>query len=328
MVPREPGTRVLSGGASASGPGGSAGPQALRGGSRLAVLGRPIAHSRSPRIHAAAYAQLGLPWSYEAIECGEAELAGLLGGLDEGWRGLSLTMPLKEEARRLSTVLDPVADESGVVNTLLRLSGESGWAGFNTDVAGLAGALRNAGLDASRTVVLGAGATAVSAILAARRLGARHIEVVARRIPAISELVGRFGGSRETEESEALHMSGTPLEHLAVTLQEDAAIIDAETPFAWRPTLVISTLPGPATREIELPAALMRVPLFDVAYDPWPSPLAERWRAAGGVAHSGLSMLVEQALAQVRIFVNGDPGIPLADEQAVLAAMRDAGVGG
>src|SRR5690606_15262232 len=99
---------------------------------------------------------------------------------------------------RLSTVLDPVAEESGVVNTLLRVTGRGSkpaWAGFNTDVAGLAAAIEEAGLDASSTIVLGAGATAVSAVLAARSLGARSATILARRPEAARALAERFDGT-------------------------------------------------------------------------------------------------------------------------------------
>lgn len=294
------------------------------GAARLGVLGMPIAHSKSPAIHAAAYGVLGLPWSYDRAELDAPELEGHLASLGADWRGLSLTMPLKEEAARLARVIDPVAAESGVVNTLLRLtddaSGRPQWAGFNTDVAGLARAIERAGLDASATVVLGAGATAVSAVLAARTLGAgslaartlgaeslgaesqgaQRLVIAARRPEAAAELAARFG-----EDVSAMTLGDSP---------------------DFDPTLVISTLPGPASETVVLPEAFLRVPLFDVAYDPWPSPLATRWRAAGGVAHAGLAMLVEQALVQIRIFVNGDPDTPLTDEESVLAAMRAASV--
>ena len=281
--------------------------------SHLAVLGSPIAHSKSPAIHAAAYRELGLAWSYGREELRAEELEGFLAARARGWRGFSLTMPLKEEAHRLASILDPVAEESGVVNTLLRLDSEAQpWAGFNTDVGGLAAAIRREGLDGARTVVLGSGATAVSAILAARSLGAQHVEVVARNVPVISDLVARFGDTRDGGGTGSLHLSGTPLPHVGPLLEHLA------------PTLVVSTLPGPAAREVALPEAFAQIPLFDVAYDPWPSPLAERWRAAGGEAHSGIGMLVEQALLQVRIFANGDPGFPLEGEERVLAAMYAA----
>lgn len=272
--------------------------------SRLAVLGTPILHSKSPAIHGAAYRALGLPWRYDAFDLDWPGLGEFLAGLGPEWRGLSLTMPLKEEAARLAAVVDPIAAESGVVNTLLRLaddpSGSPRWAGFNTDVAGLARAMRRAGLDARDTVVLGAGATAVSAILAARSLGAERIAVAARRPEAAAALAERFGYGV-------------------------SAISLGEAP-EFAPTLVISTLPGPGGEAVQLPGSLLAVPLFDVAYDPWPSPLAARWRAAGGVAHAGLDMLVEQALVQVRVFLNGDPDTPLSHEEDVLAEMRAASV--
>lgn len=289
---------------------------------RLAVLGSPIAHSRSPRIHAAAYSVLGLDWSYEARRCEVAELGALLDASEPEWRGFSVTMPLKEEAFRRSAILDPVATESGVVNTLFRLVGTGpvpAWAGFNTDVAGLAAALRGANFDLTRTVVLGAGATAVSAVLAARALGAEHVTVLARRPAAAAALASRFDGTHEPGASGPVVVSASTLGPTSE---------DADRSLLAQATAVISTLPGPVGETAQVPAELFRVPLFDVAYDPWPSPLAARWVAAGGTAHAGIDMLVEQALVQVRIFVNGDPSLPLEREAEVHAAMRDAGVGG
>lgn len=292
----------------------------------LAVLGSPIRHSKSPAIHAAAYTQLGLDWSYGREELQAADLKSFLAGLGPEWRGLSLTMPLKEEAHRIALVRDPIAEESGVVNTLLRLGvpapgGGSAWAGFNTDVGGLAAAIAKVGLDATRTAVIGSGATAVSALLAARRLGAEHVEIVARNAAAVADLVARFCDTREPGTERPLQVSGT------VTSQEPDRTGAAENPAPQQaavPTLVISTLPGQAGNELELPEALLRAPLFDVAYDPWPSPLAERWRAAGSAAHSGDGMLIEQALLQIRIFVAGDPATPLQHEERLLEVMRDA----
>ncbi len=270
---------------------------------QLAVLGSPIGHSLSPRIHRAAYTVLGLDWRYSAVRCGEAGLGAFLAGRGPEWRGLSLTMPLKEEAFRLATSLDPIARESGVVNTL-RHRDDGGWDGFNTDVAGLAHAIDAANLDAARTVVLGTGATAVSAVLAARQLGARELHVVGRRPEAAIALAQRFDGSSD------MHCAGMGL--------SDPELRE------WQPTLTISTLPGPAGTSLDLPDTLHAAPLFDVAYDPWPSPLARRHERAGGRSLPGTDMLVEQAIVQIRIFSGGDPTIPLAEESAVRAAMRAA----
>lgn len=288
--------------------------------SRLGVLGQPIAHSKSPAIHRAAFELLDVEWQYDAFDLGEQDLEAFLAGLGPEWRGFSVTMPLKDEAHRLSSVVDPVAEESGVVNTLLRLvgapDGAPKWAGFNTDVEGLARAIARVDLDASHTVVVGAGATAVSAILAARRLGASSVVVMARNAGAICELITQFAGSAEPGSS--------PIAVTGLTFEE-AQEAGRSDEFSGT-TLVISTLPGPAGEAAFIPDRLMSVPLFDVAYEPWPSPLSARWAAAGGSAHAGLEMLVEQALIQERIFVNGDPGASLDDEQTVLDAMRAASV--
>lgn len=285
---------------------------------RLAVLGSPIAHSRSPQIHQAAYKVLGLDWNYTAIECRAPELEARLAASGPEWRGFSVTMPLKEEARRLSLVLDPVAEESGVVNTLLRLTSHdtaATWAGFNTDVDGLAAALSEAGHDLSHTVILGAGATAVSAVLAVRLLGVKTVTILARRPEAATTLAARFAGVAGADHASNMHCVGYGLND--PRLKEEPELLSGAS-------TIISTLPGHAAKDIDLPEVLLSVPLFDVAYDPWPSPLADRWRAHGSSAHSGIGMLVHQALRQLRIFLNGDPALPLEREQEVLDAMRRA----
>ncbi|WP_369411134.1 shikimate dehydrogenase family protein [Leucobacter edaphi] len=297
---------------------------------RLAVLGSPIAHSRSPLIHRAAYAELGLDWHYGRVRCGESALAAFLAGRDASWRGLSLTMPLKDEARRLAASLDPVAAESGVVNTLRRRD-DGAWDGFNTDVGGLAAAIGAAGFSAERTLVLGSGATAISALLAARSLGATTITIAARNAHASRAIVDRFGEGREPGSGIAPEVRSVGLAELT-NGRADAGASAAHGAGGGAPTLVISTLPGPAARDVALPESLMAVPLFDVAYDPWPSPLATRWSAAGGSASSGLGMLVEQAILQIRIFLSGSGDVPLPSEdrvrEAVDRAIAASGVGG
>lgn len=287
----------------------------------LAVLGQPIAHSRSPLIHAAAYAELGLAWHFNRFEVAEPELMGFLNERLSNYRGFAVTMPLKKEAHRIASILDPVATVSGVVNTLLRLDSErQPWAGFNTDVPGLVAALRRAELNVGHTVVLGAGATAVSAVLAAHNLGAESVTVVARRPEASAELASLF--------AERLAAAETPTRLYATTIDDLATqTTDAQRTQKTQPTLCISTLPGSAGAQLTIAEALLQAPLFDVAYDPWPSQLASRWRGAGQQAHSGMSMLIEQAIVQIRIFVNGEPSVELEREERVRDAMYAAVTG-
>ena len=280
---------------------------------RLAVLGSPIAHSQSPALHLAAYRALDLDWQYEAAEVRAGGLASFLAGLGPEWHGLSLTMPLKHEVLPMLDELDRVAGLTNAVNTVLigETDGRRTLSGFNTDVAGLVRALAEAGVTtAAHVTVLGAGATASSALVAAADLGAESVDVVVRTPSKAGTLVelGRTLG-------------------LVVTVSEFSRQGSPKWQRSpkWETDLIISTLPGGTKADIEFPAQLSRrAVFFDVAYSPWPSTLASSWLSVGGTAVSGLIMLLHQALIQVRIFVTGDPFEPLPNEDGVLAVMRGA----
>ncbi|UKF79405.1 shikimate dehydrogenase [Clavibacter californiensis] len=272
---------------------------------RLAVLGSPIAHSLSPRLHAAAYAVLGLDWVYEAVECTGADLGAFVAGLGSDWRGLSLTMPLKRDVLPLLDLIDDTARLAGAANTLLLERDAAGVVvrrGANTDVAGIVRALGAAGVErAGRAVVLGAGSTARSSVVALARLGAHEVVVAARR----------------QEQGRELAPLADELGVALVTTPLDAAVDalrDADT--------VVSTLPGDAAAAVPLPGRLSGASvLLDVTYAPWPTGIASAWERAGGRVVPGIDMLVHQALDQVRLFVAGDAGRPLPGEERVLAAM-------
>lgn len=265
---------------------------------RLAVWGDPIAHSRSPALHAAAYRALGLDWRYDRRQVSEEAFSGALRELDATWRGLSLTMPLKGQAFRAASTRDGHAALTGAVNTLL-LGDEI--SGFNTDVGGIVDALSEAGIDAVRHVrLLGAGATASSALVAVSELGAANVEVRARRPDAGAGLValGRRLGVTVT----------------AAPLEGEAGPVE----------LTIATLPSGTAlgTDVVVPLAASGGTLFDAAYAPWPSALAAAW--GGKPVISGIGMLLHQAVRQVRIFRHGDPMVPLPDEAAIITAMRGA----
>ena len=93
--------------------------------SRAAVLGRPIAHSLSPVLHRAAYAELGLDWTYTAIDCGVDELPGVLAERAD-WAGFSCTMPLKRALLTIADEIRPVARAVRAANTLLPRP-DGGW---------------------------------------------------------------------------------------------------------------------------------------------------------------------------------------------------------
>lgn len=265
----------------------------------LAVLGSPIEHSRSPDLHAAAYAVLGLPWLYGRREVASGGLEGFLGGLDGSWRGLSLTMPLKREVLPLLASVDPTASLAEAANTVLFDDGAAH--GFNTDVAGIVAALRDHGVAAVDTAhVIGTGATARSAFLAAADLGASRVLVSGRSLTGVAELE-RLGDR--------------------IGVHTEWRLYGAEV--SVRPDLVINTLPGGVDPD-DVPAADVGDVLVEVPYDPWPTPRAARWGERGLEVVSGLEMLLHQAIAQVRIFVTGASDGELDREDEVVDAMRRA----
>ena len=107
---------------------------------KAAVLGSPIAHSLSPVLHQAGYRALGLAgWAYQAVECDEARLPGLISGCGPDWAGLSLTMPLKRAVLPLLDEAEPLVAEVGAANTVIFDAGRR--SGHNTDVPGMIAAL-------------------------------------------------------------------------------------------------------------------------------------------------------------------------------------------
>lgn len=260
------------------------------------VLGDPVEHSLSPVLHRAGYAELGLAWEYDAHRVTGGSLAAFLDDLTPRWRGLSLTMPLKREAVDLVDDLTPVARLAGAVNTVVL--DEQGRHGDNTDVPGALAALRERTDRPLRSgVVLGGGATATSTGLALADLGVTEVEVVVRSPERAATTVAAIGAHPAAPR-------------VRVGLLEGSAAFEAD--------VVVSTVPAPAQTP-ELVLRCREVPVvFDVLYDPWPTPLAASVSPAGGgrVLVGGLDLLVHQAAVQFEVFT----GCP-----APLARMRAAG---
>jgi shikimate dehydrogenase len=274
---------------------------------KAAVLGSPIAHSRSPQLHLAAYRALGLDdWTYERIECSATELPALVGGFGPEWVGVSVTMPGKFAALQFAAERTPRAELVGSANTLVQT--ETGWRADNTDIDGVKGALgtviggqersdrgigggeqstqarlqrSDRGIGWGRAAVLGSGGTAPAAVVGLVELGITDVTVVARNPDKAQPLVA------------VGHRLGIEARWTAL----DTPMVDVD--------VVVSTLPADVAAQYA--ATVRGVPLLlDAIYDPWPTPLAQSVTAAGGRVVSGLQMLLHQAFAQVEQFT-GQP---------------------
>ncbi len=261
----------------------------------------PIAHSLSPVLHRAAYRVLGLEWEYDTVETDVESLPAFVQGLGPEWRGLSLTMPLKRAVLSLLDESSETVRRSGAANTVL-LTEHGLRSGHNTDVPGMVRALCEHGLTRVQSaVIVGGGATATSAVLALARMGCREVTLWVRE-PA---------RARKTVEA-AARVPDAP----DVRVERLAEMVDGGS--SAQVDVVVSTVPA-AAQSPELTESLVSkgVVVFDVVYDPWPTPLGAAAAAGGRTVVEGLDLLVHQAALQVELMTGC--------EQAPLEEMRAAG---
>lgn len=261
-----------------------------------AVIGSPIVHSLSPAMHRAAYAELGLDWTYEAVEVREGHLAEFVGALGDDVRGLSVTAPLKREAAVAAHQHDGVVEILGVANTLVVDDGVL--SAYNTDVPGAAAAIEEAGLKPPRTArILGGGATAASIALTLVRLGVEELDFVVRE-PA-----------RAAEAAEVARGRGIVVKVRSI-----------DEPLIEKVDLLVSTVPDGAigSRSHELVDSSRAA--FDVVYDPWPTGLAQAAKDAGIPVISGLDLLAHQATLQVEL-MTGSVVSPQVLREAALSVL-------
>ena len=255
------------------------------------VLGDPIAHSLSPKIHAAAYEILGLDWSYTAIQVAKGELASFV-AKDQS-SGYSVTMPLKYEAAGLADVRDELVSLTDVANTLLRT--DKGLTAYNTDVFGITMALETVlSKQVEVVAILGAGATAKSAMVAIAKAKPNALfDIYVRDLSRAVDIV-ELAGSLEVFQS--------------VHLLEE---------FSNFQELTVNTLPLGASDS--LPKHVQKGFLLNANYAGGDDSLVASF--AGDRVINGQTLLVWQALQQIRIFMGLSLNEALPSETAVVSAM-------
>jgi len=249
----------------------------------LAVLGDPIAHSRSPAMHNAALRALGLDWVYVALHVSPAHLPAALRGLVAmGFVGANVTIPHKERTAELADDLTPAARAIGAVNTLT-VQGER-LLGDNTDAGGLLMALAEAGVTVAerQAVVLGAGGAARAAAYALAQAGAQV--TLANRSPARAEALAEALQPQVRGRLEALPLADVAA--LQARLETAALLVNA-TSVGMEPRPTESPLPA-STR---LPAGLA---VLDLVYAPRQTTLLTRAAKAGCRTIGGLRVLIHQ----------------------------------
>lgn len=254
---------------------------------RLAVLGDPVEHSRSPQLHETMLEIAGLAGEYHRIRADEEVLRTAVDELRQGrWDGLNVTMPLKEAAARMADSLSPSAGKSGSVNTLIR--SDSLIEGDSTDSSAFQDLLRSGRFaDSTSVLILGAGGSAAAAL--ASMEDASNVYVAARRTPPAEELTTRLGGE---------------------VLPWGTGVAGA---------LVINTTPVGMSGE-GLPVGIVEAAsgVIDLPYGSSATPAI---RAAEGLSLpycDGHEFLLRQAMASFRLWTGVE-----TDYEAVVAALRN-----
>ncbi len=263
--------------------------------SKAAVLGSPIGHSLSPTLHNCAYGVLGWDWEYTAIEVKGGNLAKFIAENRKTFRGLSLTMPLKEEALLVADSLDPLVKRINAANTLIFEENEV--SAFSTDVSGFVQALAKAEVSIPNEItILGGGATARSAIAAVDGRG-RTITVYSRSASRSAQLINS-------------------------SISATVVVKDwTEAQSGLGANLVIATTPTGATDHL-IPTESTGT-LFESLYSPWPTKLLAKWQGVGGKYLDGLDLLVEQGIGQIELMSHQ----PLTfDLRSLAVTMRAAGL--
>ncbi len=260
---------------------------------RLAVLGHPVAHSRSPAMQTAALAALGLgeEWSYRAIDVAPEGFAERVRAMPaEGFAGANVTVPHKEAALALADAPSEVAREIGAANTLV--FAEEKIHAHNTDADGFLAALPSSPRE-RRTLVLGAGGAARAVVWALERERA-EVEVWNRTAARAERICAELGGSAVAEPDQAAY---------ELIVNTSAAGLGGENPFEQLP-LAAERFSSAQT-------------VVDMVYGEEPSPLLAAAEAAGAATVDGIEVLVQQGALSLRIWTGREPPV-----EAMRAAAR------
>ena len=307
----------------------AAGLSAARSPDRYAVVGNPIAHSRSPGIHARFAAQTGQAIVYDRLLAPfEGFAATVRAFAAAGGRGLNVTVPFKVEACALATRLSERARAAGAVNTL-GFDADGTW-GDNTDGVGLVRDLHRLAvpLAGATVVLLGAGGAARGVALPLLEAGVRRLVVANRTVARAQALVADLRQALPPARAQAL--SACSLDALALAVDGDDGPAGPERagvePAGLEPLVIVNaTSAGLEGEAVALPPGLFaRTALaYDMVYGAEPTGFMRMAQAQGAVAVAdGLGMLVEQAAESFRLWrgVMPDPAPVLAAVRAELLA--------
>ena len=262
----------------------------------IALIGNPVSHSLSPIMQNAAMEYLGLDLIYIAIPCKDEDLELVLNSLKKiNCKGLNITIPYKEKVFDLCSELSPIANKLKAINTL-KLNSEQKWSATNTDVEGFIYPLKTVNLTNKQSMVLGSGGAARSVIQGLINLNLSTITVVSRNKSSLDELIKHFGNQIEID---GLLNNDNQTQNLI----EEADLIVNTTPVGMKTfTHEANVLPYGETFWRSLNSKTI---VYDLIYNPAPTPLLKLSAKKGCMTIDGLQMLVAQGIKSLSFWTNG-----------------------
>ena len=262
----------------------------------IALIGNPVNHSLSPIMQNAALQYLGLDLIYIAIPCINQDLELVLNSLKKiNCKGLNITIPHKEKVFALCSEISPIANRLKAINTL-KLNSEKEWSATNTDVDGFVYPLKSLNLKNKQSLVLGSGGASRSVIQGLINLNFSTISVVSRNKTSLEELIKNF--ENQIEIKGLLNN-----DYLVQNVIEEADLIVNTTPVGTKTTTKeVNILPYGETFWRSLNSKTI---VYDLIYNPAPTPLLQLGNKKGCMTIDGLEMLVAQGIGSLSFWTDG-----------------------
>ena len=262
----------------------------------IALIGNPVSHSLSPIMQNAAFRYLGLDLIYIAIPCKNKDLELVLNSLKKiNCKGLNITIPYKEKVFDLCSEISPIANKLKAINTL-KLNSEKEWSATNTDVEGSIYPLKTLNFTNKQSIVLGSGGAARSVIQGLINLNFSTISVLSRKKSSLDELINNFSNQI------AIH-GFLNNDNKVQNLINDADLIVNTTPVGMKTSSnEENTLPYGETFWKTLNSKTI---VYDLIYNPAPTPLLKFCAKKGCMTIDGLQMLVAQGMESLTFWTDG-----------------------
>ncbi len=262
----------------------------------IALIGNPVSHSLSPIMQNAALQYLGLDLIYIAIPCKDEDLELVLHSLKKiNCKGLNITIPHKEKVFDLCSDISPIANKVKAINTM-KLNSEKEWSGTNTDVEGFIYPLKKLNLAKQKSIVLGSGGAARSVIQGLINLNLSTISVISRNKSSLDELTKNF-------ENQIQLQGFLNNDNQAQNLIQEADLIVNTTPVGMKESKYEkNVLPYGEAFWRSLNSQTI---VYDLIYNPSPTPLLKFSAKKGCMTIDGLKMLVAQGMKSISFWTNG-----------------------